>query len=216
MRAAGEEGTTLVELLMALALTVLALGLVLPLLGATGSQASLTRSQSQATSAFGSVLVALGNEVGSAVVLYAPDPASGQAFWAGQGLATGGAGGVGPGDAMLVLSQYDPAAGGSGTAVCDQWAVEPAGASGELVSRSWVPGQGGTVPFDVVATTPWPPPELPFSLVSTPRAGVQVHLTLSGLGGDTTGPVTLATTVFSMDVAQAGLSASACEQGPAP
>jgi hypothetical protein len=45
---------------------------------------------------------------------------------------------------------------------------------------------------------------------------VQVHLTLSGLGGDTTGPVTLATTVFSMDVAQAGLSASACEQGPAP
>ncbi|MFC0081796.1 hypothetical protein ACFFRE_06510 [Aciditerrimonas ferrireducens] len=216
MRAAGDEGTTLVELLMALALTVLALGLVLPLLGATGSQAAVTRSENQATAAFGSVLVALGNEIGSAVVLYAPDPASGQPFWAGQGLGTSGAGGVGPGDAVLVLSQYDPAGGGNGAAVCDQWAVEPAGRGGELVSRSWVPGQGGTVPFEAVAATPWPPPALPFSLVSTPQAGVQVHLTVSGLGGDTTGTVTLATTLFSMDMAQAGFPASACEQGPAP
>jgi len=72
------------------------------------------------------------------------------------------------------------------------------------------------VPFEVVAPTPWPPPAPPFSLVSTPGVGVQVHLTLLGLGRDQSGPLTVTTTVFSMDLAQPGLPATACEQAPDP
>jgi type II secretory pathway pseudopilin PulG len=212
----GEEGTTLVELLMALALTTLALGLVLPLLGSSADQAALSRSQSQATGQLSSLLQALGNEVGSAAVVYSPAPAAGQTFWAAQGLPSPGGSGVGPGDALLVLSQYDPATGGSGAAVCDQWAVEPAGSAGALVTRSWSPGQGGPVPFEVVAPTPWPPPAPPFELVSVPGVGVQVHLTLLGLGRDQSSSLTVATTMLSMDMAQPGLSATACEQGPDP
>lgn len=189
-----ERGVSLVELLLALALTAVVCVLVVPVLSAIDASQAGTDQQTVAASTIATTLMPLSTEIASAAVLYSPDPPAGDPNWTLQGVSTEA------GDALLVLSEAD------GTLRCDQWAL----ANGSIEQRSWTPGTTATVPFLSVAPAVWPPRSPPFTVVDGPPAAVS--LTLGLRTGTSPVPLTITATVLATNPDPA--PASDCEQGP--
>lgn len=189
-----EAGISLVELLLALALTLVVLLLVTPVLSAVDTSQAAIDQQTVATSTIATTLTPLTDEIASAAVLYSSEPPAGDPNWSLQGVSTVA------GDALLVLSET------GGMLRCDQWAV----AGGNVEERSWAPGTTTAVPFSTVAHAVWPPVQPPFTVDSGPPPAVSLVLGLQT--GTSPVPMTVTATVLATNPHQ--VPASDCEQAP--
>jgi hypothetical protein len=190
-----EGGFTLLEAVMTMALTLVALPLVFPVVDAVEHGAKVGSAQSFDNTMIAATLIPLSNEISSAAVVYSSSPSSGTNYAT---LNTG----TSAGDALLVLTQ----AGGSYH--CDQWAISTAG---ELEDRSWVPSSSTATPFLPVSAAVYPPATTPFVLNSGTPPSIQLALSLKQ--SSSTIPITIDATISASNVGSSTLAAD-CETEP--
>jgi hypothetical protein len=192
-----EAGVTLIEVMFTLALTLVTFTLVWPSMKAVTSGESVIQAQANAEITVGGVLVPLTSEISSAAVVYSPNPSTGTNY-ATQGTTSPA------GDGLLLLTQTGPT-----TFRCDQWVLI---SSGELETRSWVPGSSSLTPFLPVSPAVYPPPATPFALIVGTPPSIQLSLALRPIANRVS--LTINTTLSSTDVGSASM-AGQCESGPA-
>jgi prepilin-type N-terminal cleavage/methylation domain-containing protein len=169
-----ESGLSLVEMVVAMAIVAVALGLVVPIFEITNSSASSLQSRANEDAQLRLALVQLESEISSAQVLYATSPPAGSPNYSTTNT------GVGAGFALLVLSDLH------GNQSCIQWRL----ASGNLQERSWQPSTPPTSlawetvasgltnsaslpPFQVSSSAPYP---VTIQLISDPGGAAQISI----------------------------------------
>lgn len=165
----GEAGTTLVELMVAMAILMVVMALVLPAYLALHSSEATTAAMTTDDTVIVPALRQLGAEVTNATLLASPCASGTNASTP----ACQGGTPTTPPSGFAVLLTYD--APGSGAPTCSQWRVF----GGVLQSRSWSPSTTTAVAFATEAagvsiantTSPWQPP---FALEATTGAKAQI------------------------------------------
>lgn len=169
-----EAGFTLVELLIAMGLGSLVVGLAFAAFGVFSNAGNTAVAIGKSTSAADTALAQIQSQVESANVLFNP---------ATEGTRAGA--GIPAGFSLRILTVV------KGATTCEQWRVS----SGDLQKRTWATGSTSSVPWATITTgVSNPRTEPPFSLASTTAYGgrmVNVDLVITASSNNRSGATTV-------------------------